>query len=296
MPRPSPIPTGEAPRILVVTPVRDEREHLGATIESMLAQTLRPAAWMIVDDGSSDGTGELVERTAAEHPWIQGLRRPDRGDRRVGGGVIEAFDAGLACFDLDEFDFVCKLDGDLRFGERYFEVLMEKFAADPLLGSASGKCWDRTASGWELLRTNDEFSLGAAKCYSVECFRAIGGFVAEVMWDGIDCHRCLMVGRHSRSFHDEALRLYELRPMGSSHGSVFHGRFRWGRGQHFIGTHPLYALGIALYRTFERPWLLGGLCILAGYLWSALRRTPRYADPEFRRHLRHWQLDRLRLS
>lgn len=289
-------PENAVPRILVITPVRDERAHLAATIESMTAQTLRPTAWMIVDDGSTDGTGELIDRAAEEHSWIRGLRRPDRGRRKVGGGVIEAFDDGLARFDLDDFDYVCKLDGDLRFGERYFEALMEKFAADPRLGTASGKCWDKTASGWTLLRTSDEFSLGAAKCYRVECFRAIGGFVAEVMWDGIDCHRCSMLGWKARSFHDEDLRLYELRPMGASHRSVFHGRWRWGWGLHFIGTHPLYAVAIACYRTFERPFALGGMCILGGYLWAALRRVPRYPDPAFRRHLRRWQLARLRLS
>jgi glycosyltransferase involved in cell wall biosynthesis len=288
--------TSEEPRILVITPVRDERAHLGATIASMVSQTLRPAAWMIVDDGSCDGTGELIDEAAAAHPWIRGCRREDRGRREVGGGVIEAFNTGLEHFDLDQFDFVCKLDGDLQFGERYFELLLEKFAADPRLGTASGKCWDRTATGWTLLRTGDDFSLGAAKCYRVECFRAIGGFVAEVMWDGIDCHRCLMLGWGARSFHDEELRLFELRPMGSSHKSVFHGRWRWGWGQYYIGTHWLYALAISVYRTFERPYGLGGACILGGYLWALVRREPRYPDLEFRRHLQRWQLARLRLS
>jgi len=146
------------------------------------------------------------------------------------------------------------------------------------------------------LRTGDEFSLGACKCYRVACFREIGGFVAQTMWDGIDCHRCRMKGWTARSFHDPQLRLYELRPMGSSDRSVLRGRWRWGQGQHFMGTHPLYALAIAGYRVSERPWIIGGLLILAGYLTGYVRRCPRYEDLDFRRHLRNWQLARLGLS
>ncbi len=281
------------PRLLIVSPVRDEAAFLQRTIESMVSQTTRPAMWLIVDDGSSDDTATIAERAAATCSWIRLHRRRDRGHRKVGGGVIEAFYDGLAQVDLDEFEYLCKLDGDLEFGPTYFERMFEKFDADPRLGTASGKCWDKNGAGWIPLRTGDEFSLGACKLYRVACFRQIGGFVRETMWDGIDCHRCRMKGWKARSFHDEDLRLYELRPMGSSERSVYHGRFRWGRGQYFMGTHPLYALGIAAYRMFERPFVVGGLCILAGYLSGYVRRLERYDDPEFRRHLHRWQMNRL---
>lgn len=283
------------PSILVVTPARNEAKTIPHTIESMIAQTLRPTRWTIVDDGSTDDTGGIVERAAAAHSWIHLVRRQDRGRRSVGPGVIEAFYDGLAHSNLDDFDYVCKLDGDLQFGPAYFEHLLKKFASDPRLGTASGKCYDRTATGWTPLRTNDDFSLGAAKFYRVACFQEIGGFVRQVMWDGIDCHRCRMMGWKAASLPDEELKLYELRPMGTSDRSVFHGRFRWGRGQYFMGTHWLYALAIAAYRTFERPFAVGGLCILAGYFGAMIRRHQRYDDLEFRRHLRRWQLARLRL-
>ncbi|NLX05649.1 MAG: glycosyltransferase family 2 protein [Phycisphaerae bacterium] len=284
------------PRLLVISPVRDEAAFLAQTIESVAAQTVRPDLWIIVDDGSKDGSHRIVEQAMREHPWIRLVRRPDRGERRVGGGVIEAFNEGLSQVDLDRFDYVCKLDGDLRFGPTCFQKLLDKFQADPLLGTASGKCWERNGGAWVMLRTSDDFSLGACKFYRVPCFGQIGGLVAQVMWDGIDCHRCRMLGWKARSFHDPDLRVYELRPMGSSHKSIFHGRLRWGRGQYFMGTHPLYALALAGYRMFERPWLLGGLCILAGYLGGYLRRSGRYNDAEFRRYLRRWQLARLRLA
>lgn len=284
------------PRLLIVSPVRDEAAHLQGTIDSVVAQTVRPSAWVIVDDGSRDETAAIAERAAARHSWIRVHRRSDRGKRIVGGGVIEAFNDGLALYSLDDFDYVCKLDGDLTFGATYFERLFEKFDADAALGTASGKCWDKTPTGWSPLRTSDEFSLGACKTYRVECFRQIGGLVREAMWDGIDCHRARMLGWSARSFHDPELRLFEHRPMGSSHKSIYHGRYRWGRGQYFMGTHWLYALGIGAYRMFERPWILGGVCILAGYFVSWIRREKRYDDPEFRRYLQRWQLAKLKLG
>jgi len=282
-------------RLLVISPVRDEAAYLQATIDSMVAQTVRPTVWLIVDDGSADATPDIAAQAAARHDWIRLHRRADRGAREVGGGVIQAFNEGLAQFNLNEFDYICKLDGDLEFGPWCIEGLVEKFEADPELGTTSGKCFDKTSSGCVPLRTNDDFSLGACKFYRVTCFRQIGGFVPEVMWDGIDCHRCRMLGWKARSFPDEHLRVYEQRPMGSSHKSILHGRFRWGYGQYFMGTHPLYALAICAYRTCERPWIVGGLLILAGYLSGYLRGLPRYDDREFRRYLRRWQLARLRL-
>jgi glycosyltransferase involved in cell wall biosynthesis len=281
-------------RYAVVSPVRDEAAYLRETIDALVGQTVRPASWIIVDDGSTDDTHTIAREAAESHAWIQVHRRADRGVRKVGGGVIEAFNDGLALIDLDAYDYICKLDGDLRVGPTYFERLIEKFEADPRLGTASGKCWDKRGDGWVPLRTSDEFSLGAAKFYRVACFRDIGGFVAATMWDGIDCHRCRMRGWTACSLHDEELNIYEMRPMGSSHKSVLHGRVRWGRGQYFMGTHPLYALGITAYRLFEPPLILGGLCIGAGYVWGFLRRDKRYDDIEFRRHLHRWQLARLR--
>lgn len=282
-------------RCLVISPVRNEAAYLQRTIDSMIAQTVQPAAWLIVDDGSTDATPEIAARAAKQHPWIRLHRRPDRGTRKVGGGVVEAFDEGLSRFDLDDYDYVCKLDGDLEFSPTYFERLFDKFEADPLLGTASGKCWLVTDRGLEAERTSDAFSLGAAKTYRRECFQQIGGFVREVMWDGIDCHRCRMLGWKAASFHDHELKIRHLRRMGSSHRSVFRGRLRWGYGQYFMGTHPLYALAICVYRLAERPWIIGGLLIMGGYVWACVKQSPRYADPKFRAHLRKWQLGRLRL-
>lgn len=279
----------------VISPVRDEEEYLQRTIDSMISQTVPPSKWIIVDDGSTDDTHRIASRAAREHDWIRVHRRADRGERKVGKGVMEAFYDGMSLVCLDDYEYVCKLDGDLQFGPTYYERLLEKLEADPRLGTASGKSWIRVGNRLVPERTGDDFSQGQCKLYRIACFREIGGFVREVMWDGIDCHRCRMRGWKARSFSDEELRFIHLRPMGSSFRSIIHGRLRWGRGQYFMGTHPLYAMAIMAYRLFERPFVVGGLCILAGYVGAALRGMKRYDDLEFRRHLHRWQLARLRL-
>jgi biofilm PGA synthesis N-glycosyltransferase PgaC len=284
------------PRLLIVSPVRNEAAYLQRTIDSVVAQTVRPATWLIVDDGSSDETPAIAERAAAGHDWIRVLRRPDRGVRKVGGGVVEAFNEGLRQFDLNDFDYVCKLDGDLELPPQYFERLFKKFEADPCLGTGSGKSWIRVGGRLVWERSGDDFSQGQTKLYRVQCFRDIGGFVREVMWDGIDCHRCRMLGWKARSFRDPELRFIHLRPMGSSFRNIYQGRLRWGYGQYFMGTHPLYALAITAYRMWERPWVVGGLLIGLGYLNGYLCQRARYGDPEFRVFLRGWQLARLGLG
>lgn len=280
-------------RILIITPAKDEAEYIEKTIASMVAQTHRPAMWVIVDDGSDDNTGALADAAAAQHNWIQVLHRPAGTQRRVGPGVIEAFYAGLETAEMSDFDFVMKMDADIEVQPGYFANLMNRFRQNPRLGTASGKCYVPIEDTFVLERSGDEFSHGVAKLFRRECFEQIGGFVREVMWDGIDCHRCRMLNWDACSISDPELKIIHLRLMGSSHKSIFHGRRRWGRGQYFMGTHPLYLLGISAYRMAERPWVFGGLSILAGFIGSYFRDADRYEDPEFRQFLRKWQMGEL---
>lgn len=285
---------GPSRRILVVSPTKNEEEYLERTIRSMVDQTVRPTLWIIVDDGSDDRTGAIADAAAAAHPWIRVLHRPAGTQRRVGPGVIEALYAGFDTVRLADFDYVCKLDADLEFGPTYFEACLRRFEANPRLGTLSGKTHIPVGDRWVLERTGDEFSHGVAKLYRRECFEQIGGFVREVMWDGIDCHRCRMLGWEAASDPAPELAIKHLRQMGSSHQSIYHGRRRWGRGQYFMGTHPLYLLGISAYRMAERPWILGGLNILVGYVGAWWQGQRRYDDPAFRRFLHAWQLAELK--
>src|SRR5262249_5767748 len=135
----------------------------------------------------------------------------------------------------------------------------------------------------------DEMSVGMTKFYRRECFREIGGFVREGMWDGIDCHRCRMSGWLAESVDQDGLRFLHLRPMGSSQQGLWTGRLRSGYGQYFMGSSPLYLAAVCAYRLFKHPVLYGSLAMMWGYASSLLRGRPRYADPAFRRFLRRYQ-------
>ena len=283
--------SGPGRRYAIVTPCRNEAAYARRTLETVVAQTVRPARWVIVDDGSTDATPDILAAYAARHDFIRVVRRADRGRRSVGPGVIDAFYAGLETIDLDDYDYVCKLDLDLELPSRYFETLLERMEAEPRLGTCSGKPYYRAGDRLVSEGIGDEVSVGASKLYRVAAFREIGGFVRAVMWDGIDCHRCRMAGWMARSWDDPALRFVHLRPMGASDRGIVAGRVRRGRGQYFMGTALPYMTATAVYRMARRPYVIGGLAMLYGWMRAALERAPRYGDEAFRRFLRRYQWD-----
>jgi biofilm PGA synthesis N-glycosyltransferase PgaC len=284
-------------RYCLVSPCRNEADHVRRTLDSVIAQSERPARWVIVDDGSNDETPDILQRYASQYAWIEVVRRPDRGQRAVGGGVIEAFNDGWHRLEPNPFDYVCKLDMDLILPPTYFAELMDRMEQQPRLGTCSGKAYypgpDNAHASFSGTLVSegigDDMSVGAAKFYRVECFEDIGGFVQHVMWDGIDCHRCRMNGWMAVSWDDPSLRFIHLRPMGSSQNGILAGRLRHGFGQYFMGTSLLYMTASALFRLKQPPVILGGVASWWGYVRSWLRRMPRYDDPAFRSFLRHYQ-------
>lgn len=281
---------------VVISPVRDEAEFLPRVIRSMEAQTIQPKEWIVVDDGSTDGTTEILLAAAARLPWMNVVQKPDRGERSVGPGVVEAFYYGFERMRSQSYDYIVKMDGDIEFNADYVETLLSYFERDPHLGSASGKIFLPVGDKLVEERTSDEMTIGAFNFYRRQAFEDIGGFVREVMWDGIAYHRARIAGWRTRSIADPRLNFIHKRLMGSSHKSILHGRVRWGRGQYFMGTHPLYIIAITAYRMLEKPFIIGGLGILAGYLTSALKRMKRYGDDAFRHSLHAWQMERLKIG
>jgi poly-beta-1,6-N-acetyl-D-glucosamine synthase len=283
-------------RYLLISPCRDEAEYLRRTLDSVAAQSVTPALWVIVDDGSTDGTLAILEEYARRLPYLRVVRRADRGRRQVGPGVIEAFYAGLETVRLEDFDYLCKLDMDLDLPARYFELLMQRMESNPRIGTTSGKPWFVHPRSGTLVPEicGDEMSVGMTKFYRVGCFREIGGFVRQVMWDGIDCHRARMLGWIAESRDLEPIRFVHLRPQGASQKGIWTGRVRAGFGQYFMGTSALYYLAVAIVRMPAHPAVLGSIAMLWGYFRSWLKGLPRYDDPEFRHFLRSYQYACLR--
>jgi poly-beta-1,6-N-acetyl-D-glucosamine synthase len=274
---------------LLISPCRDEADYMRGTLDTVIAQSIRPTKWIIVDDGSKDRTPEILAEYAKQHDWIRIVTRTDRGRRSVGPGVIEAFYAGYETIEPDDYEYVCKLDLDLLLPPHYFEILMQRMNADPRIATCSGKAYVRENDRLVNEGHGDDMSLGMTKFYRMKCFKAIGGFVREVMWDGIDCHRCRMHGWIACSWDEPELRFTHLRPMGSSQQGILTGRMRHGYGQYFMGTGLIFIAASAIRRMAQKPYILGGLAIFWGWLKSALQGKPRYQDSEFRRFLSHYQ-------
>ena len=285
-------------KYVLISPCRDEAQYLRRTLNSVAAQSLPPALWIVVDDGSTDETPAILEEYSRRLPYLRVVRRTDRGRRQVGPGVIEAFYAGLEKVHLEDYDYLCKLDMDLELPVRYFELLMRRMESDPRIGTTSGTPWFVHPQSGALVPEicGDEMSVGMTKFYRVGCFKEIGGFVRQVMWDGIDCHRARMLGWIAESVALEPIRFVHLRPVGASQKSIWTGRLRHGFGQYFMGTSPLYYLAVIIYRLPSYPVLIGSVAMLWGYFRSWLKGVPRYDNLEFRRFLRSYQHACLRMG
>ena len=203
-------------RYVIVTPVRDEEAHLEATIASVSAQTIRPVEWVIVNDGSTDRTGEIIDRDAAQSPWIRGVHRPNRGFRKSGGGVVEAFYDGYNALRCEDWEFIVKLDGDLSFSPDYFRGA-SNILESSLCSGLAGEIFT-TNLGEELkLQANPKFHVrGATKIYRRACWEAIGGLWSAPGWDTIDEVKANMLGWKTYSF--EELRLTHHRFTGTAEG------------------------------------------------------------------------------
>lgn len=283
------IPKSDNRKYVLISPCRDEAEYMRQTLDSVINQSIRPAKWVIVNDGSTDSTPQILAEYRAKYDWIEVVTRSDRGRRLVGPGVVDAFYTGYKTINPDEYDFLCKLDLDLRLPPRYFEILMQRMAADPRIATCSGKAYIYENGQLVNERHGDDTSLGMTKFYRVSCFKTIGGFVREVMWDGIDCHRCRMNGWIACSWDEPELRFIHLRPMGSSQESIYAGRMRHGYGQYFMGSSFIYVMASAISRLNQKPYVLGSLAMLWGWFKGALERKPRYDDASFREFLRRYQ-------
>ena len=279
--------------ILVVSPVRDEARFMAAAIACMCAQSVRPAAWIIVDDGSTDDTSAIVREHAAGIDFIHLVQKPNRGYRHVGSGVIEAFNYGRARAPVQDWHYIVKLDADISYGPRYIERILDAFAADPDLAAVSGRVFRPDPKGAVEERIAPEMVAGQFKFYRRTAFEAIGGFEQTLLWDGIDIHRSRMAGWQTYNIDDSETIIHHHRLMGSSQASIVNGRLRWGRGLHFMGYHPAYTAAAGVYRMRERPYIVGGLLIMAGYFYAAAIGRTQYADPAFRADLRRWQKRRL---
>jgi biofilm PGA synthesis N-glycosyltransferase PgaC len=277
-------------KYIVITPVRDEEKYLPFTIESMIKQTILPLEWVIVDDGSKDNTAQIIDEYARDYPWIRAVHRTDRGFRKWGGGIIEAFYFGYDALTCNDWDFMCKLDGDLSFKSTYFESAMQRFKEDPRLGIGGGVLYHLDGEK-KIPETHPLFHVrGGVKIFRRACWDAIGGLWIGPGSDTVDEVKGNMLGWKSMSFLD--LQLQHHRWTGESFGR-WGGIVKDGKTDYVSGYHPLFFTAKIVSRLRRRPIVLGSFAMLYGYLSAWLHRTPRVNDPELIRYIRRQQLARL---
>lgn len=277
-------------RLVVISPCRNEEQYIELTLRSVAKQTRRPDRWLIVDDCSTDSSAEIVERYAAEHPWIELVRRRRTGGRELGPGVVSAFNAGLERLGGEPYDVIAKLDCDLAFEPDVFAAILAHFDNDRV-GMASGSTWLVVGNKLVFERYQSFHVPGQAKFYRRDCFEAIGGLQPIYGWDILDETEARRHGWVTLS--DPNITFKHFRLQGVSFG-VLRGRAIWGQGAYAIGSHPLFALGRAIFRMAEWPWIVGGLAFMWGFLSSHFKKsTKRNANRESIRYLRREQLYRL---
>jgi hypothetical protein len=277
-------------KYVVITPVRDEEKHVEATITAVTSQSILPTGWIIVDDGSTDKTAEIVRHSASLFPWIHLVYRPNRGARKSGGGVIEAFYDGYKEIQRDDWEFIVKLDGDLTFSTDYFEKCFEHFESEPTLGVGGGDIY-HDLGGTSTLEVNPKFHVrGATKIYRRACWEAIGGLCQAPGWDTIDEVKANMLGWKSHSFGE--LHIAHHRLTGTADG-VLRDRMKHGVACYFSGYHPLFLVASCLSRLIQKPYVAGSAAIGYGFLKGYWTRMPRVNDTDLIKYLRTQQLRRL---
>jgi poly-beta-1,6-N-acetyl-D-glucosamine synthase len=284
------LPENAQVRYVIVTPVRNEEANIEETIRCIASQTLRPQQWIVVDDGSTDKTLEILQRFAKLYPWLTVLRLSDRGAREPGSGVIRAFLRGVQEIKSSDWEFIVKLDGDLSFSEDYFSRCFDEFRKDPTLAVGGGKI--RHEDGKVLQGENaPRFHVrGATKIYRRAYWDAAGGVPPVTGWDTIDEVKANMLGWTTRTFPD--VSLLHRRETGSADGAWRNWR-KNGRANYITGYHPLFMLLKCLKRLPQQPMFLSGITLFWGYLGGYLQKVPRVQDKALIRYVRGQQIRRL---
>jgi biofilm PGA synthesis N-glycosyltransferase PgaC len=276
------------PRILIVSPVRNEAAHIERVVRAVAAQQLPPARWIVLDDHSTDDTYAILQRLAAEVPFLTVAQAPPKAetervrDRLAKAAAPVAFNRGLALAgDLSQYTHVMKLDGDIALPPHYFAEITARFAADPAIGIAGCVLDEPTPEGgMRRIKIAGSHVHGAVKLYTLECFEAIGGVQELLGWDTVDETYARMRGFKTVSHRD--LVSLHLRPLGSADGTV-RGHARHGACAYIAHFQLTWVLLRAVKVATRKPYGLSGLAFFYGYVRAAVQRVPRIPDREYRR-------------
>ncbi len=277
---------------VLITPARNEESNIERVIKSVISQTALPAKWVIVSDGSTDGTDEIVKRYLKENPWIEFVRMPEHEDWHF-AAKVHCFNAGYERVRELDYEVLGNLDADISFEEDYLEFLMDKFVEDQKLGVA-GTPFVENGSHYDYRFTNIEHVSGACQLFRRKCFEEIGGYVpirgGGIDWAAVTTAR--MKGWKTRTFTQKTCLHH--RKMGTGSVSAIKTWSRQGRKDYFLGNHPLWEVFRTLYQMTKKPYIIGGSFLLVGYVKAGLKREARPISEELMEFIRREQMTRLR--
>jgi glycosyltransferase involved in cell wall biosynthesis len=278
-------------KYVLITPARNEEKYISKTLDCMVAQTLLPERWVIVDDGSTDRTTEIAQSYAGRFPWIELVRRPQRLDRSF-ANKVHTFNAGLERVQSLPFEVIGNLDADLSFDCEYLEFLIEKFAEDPKLGVAGTPFTED--GGYDTARDSFEGEnhvAGGCQLFRRQCFEDVGGYIPNpaggIDWIAVTTAR--MKGWRTKSFPQK--RFHHYRSLGTAGKSGVAASFSYGEKDYYSGGSPTWQLLRVAYRARKQP--IEGLALLSGYCWAAMRRIERPVSRELLRFHRGEQVKKL---
>src|SRR5882757_7814017 len=283
----------ETLKYVIVTPARNEAQFIERTLESVVVQTVLPVKWVIVSDGSTDGTDEIVQRYADQHNWIELVRMPERTQRDF-AGKVHAFNAGYNRLKGWDYSVVVSLDGDISFGPDYFSYLLDQLSNDPALGLVGTPFQELSGQTYDYRFVNIEHVSGACQVFRRECFEAIGGYV-PVKGGSIDHIAVIsarMKGWETRTFTDKVCLHH--REMGTAQRGVLISKFKLGIKDHAVGSHPIWEVFRIAYQMTQRPRFVGGLALGSGYVSAVFRRNARPVSKELVSFHQQEQMQRLK--
>ena len=279
-------------KYVLITPAHNEEAFIAKTLDSVVTQTVLPERWVIVDDGSTDRTAEIIKPYARRFPWIALVQQPQRLDRDF-AGKVRAFNIALERMQSLPFEVIGNLDADLSFEPDYLEFLIGKFAEDPRLGVAGTPFTEY--GGYDTARDSFEGEnhvAGGCQLFRTQCFKDVGGYIPSpaggIDWIAVTTAR--MKGWKTRSFPEK--RFHHYRTLGTAGKNSWAASFSYGEKDYFLGGSPLWQLFRVAYRATKQP--IDGLALLSGYCWGAIRRIERPVSSELMRFHRREQRNKLR--
>jgi glycosyltransferase involved in cell wall biosynthesis len=277
---------------ILITAARNEEELINNTIQSVISQTVLPNKWIIVSDGSTDRTEEIVSRYSATHPWVELLRMPEHKDRNF-ASKVHCFNAGYQKIRQLRYDIVGNLDADITFEPDYFEFLLGKFAANPKLGVAGTPFVEGTGH-YDFRYASIEHVSGACQLFRRECFEEIGGYipVKEGGIDWIAVTTARMRGWITRTFTEKSC--FHHRKIGTGDSGQLASFFKYGKKNYLLGGHPLWQIFRAFFQMRKKPFVIGGLLLISGYACGFLTRMKRPLSRELLQFYRREQMTRLK--